>query len=203
MAVKTYGLVKYSFGGVKYTGSGPYKIDIQYYKSDAESDRIIAGNGPNVLWGNDGNDRLYGKDGSDRLAGGDGRDILYGGAGADYFVFDRSLAQAGDRVMDFSRKEHDKVVLAGDVMKKINVEYHINPFGDPEYDPDLGSFYGRLSKSEFRVGTKALLETDRIIYNKAKGELFYDADGSGAGAMKLIAQFKPGTVLTAADFMII
>ena len=31
---------------------------------------------------------------------------------------------------------------------------------------------------------------DRIVYNSSNGQLFYDADGSGAGASQLIATFQ-------------
>jgi serralysin len=204
MAVRAYGLVQYSTSGGPYTGSGPYLVDTAFYQSNSASDKIVAGDGPNKLWGNDGRDRLYGKKGNDVLVGGDGKDTLYGGEGADYFVFDRSPFKGNfDRVMDFSRKEHDKIALSWKVFKAIDVQYKNDEFGDPEYDSGIGSFFGHLRKSEFRVGSKAILETDRIVYNKAKGQLFYDKDGSGAAEAIKIAQFKPGTILAATDFLII
>ena len=44
---------------------------------------------------------------------------------------------------------------------------------------------------------------DFIIYNSATGELFYDADGSGAGAQVRFATVTAGTALTASEFNLI
>ncbi len=41
--------------------------------------------------------------------------------------------------------------------------------------------------------------SDRMIYKRSTGELFLDADGSGAAARSLIARFDAGTALAAAD----
>ena len=43
---------------------------------------------------------------------------------------------------------------------------------------------------------------DRIIYNQATGQLFYDADGNGAGAMIQFAVVSGAPPLGSADFMI-
>ena len=44
--------------------------------------------------------------------------------------------------------------------------------------------------------------TDRIIYDAATGNIFYDPDGTGAAAATLFATVDPGTALTHADFLI-
>ena len=66
----------------------------------------------------------------------------------------------------------------------------------------LGASNGNLA-SVFVQGTQAGDADDRLIYNSATGQLFYDGDGSGAGAAVLFAQLDPGTVLTANDFLMI
>ncbi len=49
----------------------------------------------------------------------------------------------------------------------------------------------------------ALDADDRIIYDSATGRIYYDADGSGAGAQVLFAQVTAGLALTNADFLIV
>jgi serralysin len=196
MAVRTAGTLMYSYGG------GPLQTEASQYISNGASDKIVAGNGPNELYGNGGNDTLYGKDGNDLLVGGAGRDTLYGGNRADYFVFDRAPGGKNvDRVMDFSRKQGDKIVLSYKYYKAIKLKFKYDPFGDVKEDTRLDTPVGWLSAAEFRIGPKALLETDRMIYNKAKGALYYDKDGIGATAPVKIADFKAGTTLAASDFM--
>jgi hypothetical protein len=58
-----------------------------------------------------------------------------------------------------------------------------------------------LSAAAFRLGTAAGDANDRIIYDKATGNIYYDADGSGGGAKVLFAQVTAGTTLTNADFI--
>jgi hypothetical protein len=60
-----------------------------------------------------------------------------------------------------------------------------------------------LSKSSFVVGTKAKDKNDYIVYDKAKGVLYYDADGSGKGAAVKFAQIKKGLAIDHKDFFIV
>jgi len=41
---------------------------------------------------------------------------------------------------------------------------------------------------------------DRIVYNAATGQIFYDADGISGAAQVLFATVTAGTALTSADF---
>jgi Ca2+-binding RTX toxin-like protein len=106
-----------------------------------------------------------------------------------------------DRVMDFSRKQGDKVVLSYKYFKAVNLVLKNGPFGGVEEDRRLDLPVGYLSKNEFRIGGTALLETDRIVYDKASGALYYDMDGSAAAAAIKIAAFKPGTTVSWSDFI--
>jgi Ca2+-binding RTX toxin-like protein len=60
-----------------------------------------------------------------------------------------------------------------------------------------------LSKSSFVVGAKAKDKNDYIVYDKSKGALYYDADGSGKGAAVKFAQLKKGLVIDHKDFFVI
>ena len=44
---------------------------------------------------------------------------------------------------------------------------------------------------------------DRIIYDENSGALFYDADGSGAGAAVQFASLRHHPAITAADFLVV
>jgi serralysin len=60
-----------------------------------------------------------------------------------------------------------------------------------------------LSSGAFANGTAAQDADDRIIYNQATGELWFDADGNGAGAAVQFALLAAGTTLTASDIVVI
>ena len=62
---------------------------------------------------------------------------------------------------------------------------------------------GTLSASAFRLGGFAQDADDRILYDPGSGNMFYDADGNGAGAAVWFAHVTPGLVLTQSDFVIV
>jgi hypothetical protein len=70
----------------------------------------------NSLSGNRGKNTLDGREGNDSIFGGDGDDRLLGGAGADIFVFGAGdtgkSASSRDMILDFSRKDGDKIDLS-------------------------------------------------------------------------------------------
>jgi Ca2+-binding RTX toxin-like protein len=83
---------------------------------EAGSDTLTGASGNDTLKGNSGNDSLIGGDGIDELEGGSGMDTLTGGLGADQFIFN-SRADGIDTIVDFNRKEGDKINI------------NIGPFG--------------------------------------------------------------------------
>ncbi len=138
----------------------------------------LTGNGAdNVLSGLGGNDRLTGGLGNDRLIGGAGRDILTGGAGSDDFVFSEWGTGNFDTVADFDAA-FDTIQLSSTA---------------------FGLDIGAIDSSEFGFGTKATTATQRLVYDQARGDLYFDADGNGAGGRQLIASLVDGTVLTYDD----
>ncbi|MGL4488007.1 MAG: calcium-binding protein [Rhizobiaceae bacterium] len=130
-------------------------------------------------------DALIGNAGANFINGGLGNDFLAGGAGADAFFFSTALNSTTnfDRLTDFN--------AAADIM----------------WLQQAGVFTtiakGVLAASQFVVGSVALDANDRIIYNQANGNVFYDSNGNAAGGQVLFAQVAANTVLTSADFLVI
>lgn len=153
---------------------------------------INAGMGADSLIGGNRADFLVGGAGDDSLNGTFGNDSYIGGGGRDAFVFDTALGQNNvDRILDFNAAD-DVVRLDTDVFKGLSA--------------------GELAPGAFATGTAAMQADDRIIFNTATGQAFFDADGSGAGAQVQFATLlatAPGattptaaTGVTAADFAV-
>jgi Ca2+-binding RTX toxin-like protein len=157
------------------------------------NDRLSGGQGKDTLSGETGNDRLYGSSGDDRLSGGSGDDRLYGGwgtdsfrggAGKDAFVFYSAATETNiDTIRDFS-VTNDTIWLQNSVFKGI------------------GSA-GRLKSGVFRTSEEARDSTDRILYDRDDGVLYYDADGTGTSEQVAFAKLSAGLRLTSLDFQII
>jgi len=160
---------------------------------NAAANTLSGGAGNDILNGAAGIDNLLGGDGADKLAGGIGSDLLTGGTGIDIFLFNAALN--GTTNVD-TIKDYDY----GGVADKIQLDASFFNVGI------AGTTAGAaLTADKFWAGTAAHDATDRIIYNKATGALYFDADGNGAGAAVKFAIV--GTVthatLTAADFTIV
>jgi RTX calcium-binding nonapeptide repeat (4 copies) len=189
------------------TISGNGGIDIIYGGADrdtirggADNDVIYGGSSAtdatdiaDELRGESGNDTIYGAGGGDTIIGGIGNDTLYGGIGndiltgsadADQFVFNTALNATtnADIITDFLVNVDD-IVLSQAIFAGI-----------------IGSF-----DNEFQIGTAANDVNDRIIYNQATGQLFYDSNGSTGGSANqiLFATVTAGTALTINDFMMV
>jgi serralysin len=148
------------------------------------NDTLHGGYGNDKLAGDAGNDYLFGDAGNDWLKGGSGVDKLTGGAGRDFFVFDLKPQKVSlDSILDFNTRD-DSFQL------------------ENKYFTKVGS-NGTLKKGLFWIGTKAHDTDDRIIYNKAAGAIYYDADGTGKAAAIQFATVKKGIALTYADFLVI
>ncbi|HEY8382762.1 MAG TPA: calcium-binding protein [Microvirga sp.] len=166
----------------------------------SSGDNEITGNaGANILKGQGGSDRLFGGagkdrllggDASDRLSGGTGRDILDGGKGRDFFLFDtKASASNVDDVRNYSVRE-DSILLENKVFKVGKAS--ASPTKLLGLKPDL-----------FAVGPTAQDATDRIIYDKATGALYYDRDGTGAAAQVQIAKLKAGLAMSHKEFFVV
>jgi Ca2+-binding RTX toxin-like protein len=135
----------------------------------------------NVLRGGLGNDTLF---------GGGGADVLRGDAGADIFLF-TSATGGADSIRDFAFGT-DKIGLEDGAFGDINA---IN-------------IATRLTINA--TGTVGATAVAQLIFDNAGagfGQLFFDADGNGAGAAVLLATLTPTTgalvALSAADFLFV
>lgn len=139
----------------------------------AGNDSLLGGSGNDSMWGGSahdsldggsGRDNLKGGGGNDFLDGGTGNDILSGGAGFDGFVFDTALGRSNvDTITDFNHAD-DQIILS---------QLYFNLWA------------GGLTEDQFFKGAganQAQDAEDRIIYDTASGNLYYDADGSGGDA---------------------
>jgi Ca2+-binding RTX toxin-like protein len=151
----------------------------------SEYANAITGNAAgNVLKGRGGSDRLAGAGGADTLYGGSGKDTLDGGEGSDTFVFDSKPSKTNvDRIVGFNVVD-DTIHLAKSAFTKIAKK-------------------GVLAKGAFHIGSKAHDASDRLIYDKTKGILFYDSDGTGAGAAVQVAVLDKNLKMTNKDLFVI
>ncbi len=149
------------------------------------SDILIGGAGNDVISGDSGFGHPTVDPGDDILEGGAGNDELAGEEGADSYVFRHAPGTANaDAVFTFASGE-DTIVLDG------NAHADIGPSGD-----------FAAGDARFRAGTSAQDADDRVVYNAATGELWYDADGNGGGAMQLIATLEGAPALAATDITV-
>ena len=149
------------------------------------SDTLVGNVASNTLKGGAGGDRLSGLDGADTLYGGTGRDTLIGGQGQDVFVFDTKPKKTVnlDRILDFSVTD-DTIHLENAVFSHLGRA-------------------GKLPSAAFWTGSKAHDRSDRIIYDKGTGALWYDPDGTGDSGQIKFAQLTKGLKMAAGDFRII
>ena len=141
--------------------------------------------GNDILKGGFDDDGLDGGDGDDFLYGETGKDILTGGAGRDAFVFNTKPDKSTnvDTIVDF-RSVDDVFRIDNAIFKKVGSN-------------------GKLKADAFHLGTKAADAEDRIIYDKKTGNLFYDADGTGASAQIKIAILTNKAKIVLSDFIVI
>ena len=134
------------------------------------------------LAGNGLANTIYGNAGANVLNGGDGSDTLVGFGGADTFAFTTALGAGNvDTILDFVHGT-DKLALENAIFDQL--------------------VPGALGASLFHAGAAATDEDQRIIYDQATGNLYYDADGNGAQAAVLFATLQSHPVLTASDFIV-
>jgi Ca2+-binding RTX toxin-like protein len=131
----------------------------------------------NIIYGLGGADFIIGLGGSDLLIGGDGQDLFH-------FVGIGDGGPGGDAIQDF---------ISG--VDRFSVTGAFFGLGSP----------GGVAIDSFRfvAGSAANLATSQFIYNSATQQLFYDQDGTGAGAQALLATLQAGASLAAGDILVL
>ena len=182
---------------------------VAYYQtSTSGNDSIWGWRDNDVLAGEDGQDAIFGHAGNDTLSGGPGSDLLQGGAGndrltglsdkdtlygdlgKDVFVFNARLNSTAnvDHIADF---------------KVIDDSFHLDNAVFRKVGSGTSSKPGELAVDMFTTGIKARDAEDRIIYDKARGKLYYDADGTGASKQIQFASLSKNLKMTCLDFSVI
>lgn len=158
---------------VKVNGVDEDRIDqFENLIGGSTSDKFI-GDGAyydNRFDGRAGSDTLDGGGGRDTLIGGVGKDKLVGGVGRDQFRFDTKLSSTNvDKIADFTHGT-DKIALDDAIFKVLGTSFEKNEF---------------VALATGHAATKA---SQHVIYDKAHGGLWYDADGKGGHEAVKFAQ---------------
>ncbi len=146
--------------------------NIENLVGGSAGDKFVAGKdyNSNRFDGRGGNDTLDGGGAHDTLIGGKGNDKLKGDFGMDQFVFNAKLGSSNvDRIVDFEHAA-DKIVLDDSSFKA------------------LGSTFDKSEFVALKTGHDATKTSQHVIYDKAHGSLWYDADGKGGHAAIQFAQ---------------
>jgi hypothetical protein len=154
-------------------------------------DVIFAQGAGDIILAGSGNDTVFGQAAADQIHGGAGNDTLYGGAGNDQFFFDTApdATTNVDTIKDFNANSADEIHLENSIFTALTTT-------------------GVLDAANFNAsaGGNAADGNDFVLYDTNNGNLYYDADGNGAGNKVLIAKIDltglSGTV-NASDFHII
>ena len=163
----------------------------------AGNDTINGNAGADLIQGLGGNDSLIGSTGWDTIQGGDGNDWVHGGgwsdtvtggAGSDSFVWNDAGTNTRDTVTDFASGT-DELLFDNAFFAALGAN-SAWASGDGRFWAAAGATAGHEAD-------------DRLVYNTSNGNLYYDADGSGAGAAQVIATFQGGVSIAASDITVI
>jgi Ca2+-binding RTX toxin-like protein len=170
---------------------------------DDGNDILRGGNGDDTLMGGKGDDRLEGQQGNDQLMGGQGNDILFGEQGNDYLTGgqgnDSLIGGIGDDTLDgglgidtltggsgfdvfrFNGRKEGSDTITDFLSGSDKIFVSAIDFGGSLV---AGSF---ISLDQFTLGVSAIDASDRFIYDKTTGNLFFDSDGTGKSAQVQLA----------------
>jgi Ca2+-binding RTX toxin-like protein len=155
-------------------------VSIESVVGDGFNDQISGSAAAESLNGGDGNDTLDGRGGNDTLTG---------GLGTDTFLFSTAPGAANaDLVTDFISTAN-KLAFDNAVFTALGA--------DGNFVADDARF---AAGAGFTSGQDA---SDRLVYDTNTGNLYYDADGSGAGGAQLVATFQGAPAIAATDITVI
>jgi len=155
----------------------------------ANRDFLLGGDGDDIFAFGSGADTMNGGRGDDTLLATGDDDVMIGGRGADVFEFNETpVSGARSTIRDFTSGV-DRISLHDTTFNHVG----------------FGGFDGAVMEAiHFGYGKQAKTLDQGIIYDKAKGFLYHDRDGSGTQADRvLFAKLEPGTELSFQDFWIV
>ena len=129
-------------------------------------------------------ENAVGGSGADILIGNNATNTLTGGAGADRFVF--NAVSTVDTVTDFVSGS-DKLAFDNAVFTQLGAD-------------------GALAAGALRTGagaTHGVDADDRIVFDTATGDLYYDQDGFGIGAAVKVAHLDGVSALAPGDILVV
>jgi Ca2+-binding RTX toxin-like protein len=150
-------------------------------------ERVVTGDFNDQLTGNAAAQNLTARSGSDTLWGAGGVDTLWGGAGPDTFIFREMGTSNADVIGDWASGS-DEIALDNAAMSALGAD---------------GAFVAADARFWASSTGTAHDANDRVVYNSTTGSLYYDADGSGAGASQLIATLTGHPAVAATDIVVI
>lgn len=130
-----------------------------------------------VYSGTRGNDVIVLGDGANTVHSAGGNDVVKAGAGADSIFLEGQIGKDVMTVLDFAPGE-DMFVLDHSAMPRLDFD----------------------AAGSFTTGSVAKGAAAQIVYDASTGNLYFDADGAGAGAAALLARLDSHLDLSAADF---
>ena len=141
-------------------------------------------NGADILTGSSLDDILTGGAGNDTLTGGAGNDTLTGGSGNDHFVYN-ATNEGLDHIIDFGTGSDE-------------LDFKHTAFGNGLASG--GADTGTLGSSHFVANGTGPTNANQVFwYNTADHTLYYDADGSGAGAAIAMAKLENNHALVSGE----
>ncbi len=159
---------------------------IGFTLADHVENGAVTGQADLDLTGNMQANVLTGNDGANVINGGGGKDMLTGGLGADAFRFDLIETSAHrDTIADFVSGT-DRIELAVTAFSAL-----------ADYGP------GALEAGELAFGKAATSADQHLVYDIAKGALYYDADGAGGTAQIMIALLGGKPAIEAGDIVLV
>ena len=166
-------------------GTDIVKAGVTYTLANNIEDLTLTGAGNIGGTGNTTANHVLGNTGNNVIDGKLGNDTLTGGGGVDSFLFDTALNALSnvDTIVDFSAPT-DTIRLDKDVFTAFTTT-------------------GTLTAAAFHVGAAAADADDRIVFNAATGNLFYDRDGTGAASPVQFAHLNGSPTLSNTDFVVV
>jgi Ca2+-binding RTX toxin-like protein len=165
----------------------------------SSNETVDGSSAADTLHGLAGNDLLRGYGGNDLLIGGAGLDTVTGSSGNDSILFDQSASGHADHITDFKSSGSDKIALSDAVFTFNSGDGSKNGVALTD-NTDIYDVGTNFSSGGFS-GAPGSGNGCTFLFDTTDRQLWYDADGNGAGSAVLIATVDNGYTYAASDFI--